>query len=49
MVVQQIKDSADGATELQISETEAELKEILPEVKELALSARKTNTQTPDE
>ena len=48
-MVQQIKEAADGATELQISETEAELKQLLPEVKELALSARKTNAQTPDE
>ena len=49
LVVQQIKDSSEGATELQLNDLDAELKKILPQVKDLALSARKSNAQTTDE
>lgn len=49
LVVQQIKDSSEGATELQLNDLDAELKKILPKVKDLALSARKSNAQTTDE
>ena len=49
LVVQQIKDSSEGATELQLNDLDAELKKILPRVKDLALSARKSNAQTTDE
>ena len=49
LVVQQIKDWSEGATELQLNDLDAELKKILPQVKDLALSARKSNAQTTDE
>ena len=49
LVVQQIKDSSEGAKELQLNDLDAELKKILPQVKDLALSARKSNAQTTDE
>ena len=49
LVVKQIKGTSEGATELQLGELGTQLKTLVPKVKDLALSARKTNASQAHE